>query len=85
MTLTEDGLHFRREGDHWRCVEHPDLVMLRGGGYEVDGQGFAPLCVALTDRDSAEVVRGNPGAARPTHAADSIGTLSALTPESLCE
>ena len=43
MILTELGLHFRKHGDRWRCVEHPELVMLRGGGYEVDGQGFNSL------------------------------------------
>jgi len=30
MILTEDGLHFAKEGDLWRCVEYPELVMLRG-------------------------------------------------------
>jgi hypothetical protein len=32
MILTEYGLHFAKEGDRWRCVEEPDLAMLRGGG-----------------------------------------------------
>jgi hypothetical protein len=31
MILTEDGLHLAKGGDLWRCVERPDLVMLRGG------------------------------------------------------
>jgi hypothetical protein len=35
MICTEQGLHFAKEGDHWRCVEHPDLVMLRGGRYQI--------------------------------------------------
>jgi len=30
MILTEYGLHFAKDGDRWRCVEHPELVMLRG-------------------------------------------------------
>ena len=31
MTFCADyGLHFAKEGDHWRCVELPDVVMLRG-------------------------------------------------------
>ena len=38
MIVTEHGLQFRREGDRWRCVEHPELVMLGGGGlYALDG------------------------------------------------
>ena len=43
MILTEQGLHFSKVGDRWRCAEYPDLVMLRGGGYEVDGQGLDTL------------------------------------------
>jgi hypothetical protein len=30
ILCAEYGLHFTREGDHWRCVEWPDLMMLRG-------------------------------------------------------
>jgi hypothetical protein len=26
----EYGPHFAKEGGHWRCVELPDLLMLRG-------------------------------------------------------
>ena len=29
ISCAEYGLHFAREGDHWRCVEYPDLLMLR--------------------------------------------------------
>jgi hypothetical protein len=25
-------LQFQRDGDRWRCVEHPDLLMLGGAG-----------------------------------------------------
>lgn len=32
MLVLEHGLRFRREGDRWRCVEHPELVMLSGAG-----------------------------------------------------
>lgn len=32
-----EGLHFRREGEDWRCVEHPTVRMMRGGGYMLDG------------------------------------------------
>jgi hypothetical protein len=31
MILTECGLHFAGDGDRWRRVERPDLLMLRGG------------------------------------------------------
>jgi hypothetical protein len=32
MIFTEHGLHFAKKGDYWRCVEWPELVMLRGRG-----------------------------------------------------
>lgn len=35
--LSERRLHFRKDGDHWRGAEYPDRVILRGGGYELDG------------------------------------------------
>ena len=47
MIVTELGLHFVRDGDRWRCNEYPDLGMLRGGGYEVDGQGLDTLAGAV--------------------------------------
>lgn len=47
MIPTELGLHFRRDGDCWRCVERPGLLMPRGGGYEVEGQGFHSLAEAV--------------------------------------
>jgi hypothetical protein len=47
MILTEYGLHFAREGDRWRCVERPELVMLHGGRYQVEGLEFDPLVEAL--------------------------------------
>jgi hypothetical protein len=46
VILTEFGLHFTREGDHWRCVEHPALVMLPGDRYEVEGREFDTLAEA---------------------------------------
>jgi hypothetical protein len=47
MILTELGLHVRKDGDRWRCAEWPELVMLRGGRYEVDGRGFNSLAEAV--------------------------------------
>ena len=55
MILTELGLHFVRDGDRWRCGEYPDLVMLRGGGYEVDGQGLDTLAGALAKTEPSAV------------------------------
>jgi hypothetical protein len=66
MILTELGLHFTREGDRWRCVAHPDLVMLSSDRYDADGQGFATPFLALLDRHRADFVQRNPGAARST-------------------
>ena len=48
ILCAEHGLHFAKEGDHWRCVERPDLVMLPGPEhYRVGGQAFATLDAAL--------------------------------------
>ena len=38
MILTEESLNFRREGDRWRSVEHPELLMLEGGVFVIDGE-----------------------------------------------
>jgi hypothetical protein len=39
MIVTEHGLQFRREGNRWRCVEHPELLMLGGVGlYALAGE-----------------------------------------------
>ena len=39
MIVTEHGLQFRRDGECWRCVEHPELVMLGGAGlYALAGE-----------------------------------------------
>jgi hypothetical protein len=43
MILTEGGLHFAKDGDHWRCVEHPDLAMLRGGRYRAGEREYGSL------------------------------------------
>lgn len=46
MILTEYGLHSTREGDRWRCVEWPGLVM-RGDRYEGEGREFDALAEVL--------------------------------------
>lgn len=47
MILTEYGLHFAKDGDRWRCVDWPDLVMLPNDPDEVDGQRFDTLAEAV--------------------------------------
>ena len=47
MIRTEYGLHFVKDGDHWRCMEHPELVMLRGRRYRVGERTFGSLDEAL--------------------------------------
>jgi len=43
----EYGLHSIKDGDHWRCVELPDVVMLRGERYRLGDREFATLTEAL--------------------------------------
>ena len=51
MIVTEHGLQFRRDGDRWRCVEHPELLMLSGAGLFVlaseEDRTFSDLQEAL--------------------------------------
>jgi len=47
MIYTEHGLRFTKGGDSWRCVEHPDLVMLRGERRRVGERTFGSLHEAL--------------------------------------
>ena len=37
MIVTELGLCFRHEGTHWRCIEKPELLLLPGGEYALEG------------------------------------------------
>lgn len=56
MILTETGRHFRRdrEAGVWRCVEHPELLMLPGGRYTVAGREFESLADALLQNGLVE-------------------------------
>jgi hypothetical protein len=36
--VTEHGLTFARAADAWRCVERPELLMLRSGRYHFEGR-----------------------------------------------
>jgi hypothetical protein len=36
VIFTEYGLHFAKDGDHWRCVDWPELVMLCGERYQLN-------------------------------------------------
>lgn len=47
MILTEYGLRFAKDGDHWRCVEYPALLMLWGERYRVGGRTSTTLCEAV--------------------------------------
>jgi hypothetical protein len=47
ILVAEYGLHFVKEGDRWRCVARPELVMLPGERFQVDGQGFDSLAEAV--------------------------------------
>ena len=48
----EYGLHFTRDGDHWRCVEYPDLLMLPGERYRVGDRTVGSLDEALRHLDA---------------------------------
>jgi hypothetical protein len=67
MILTEQGLHFTRADDAWRCVERPELLMLRSGRYRIEGceQEFPTLAAVLAAEMESEEVPPEPGAARP--------------------
>ena len=54
MILTEEGLRFRREGDHWRCVEHPEILRLPDLRNGIDGR---PESYA-TAREALDVFTG---------------------------
>jgi hypothetical protein len=54
----EYGLHFAKDGDHWCCVEYPDLVMLRGPErYRVGERTFGSLGKALLDLGAKALTR----------------------------
>jgi hypothetical protein len=67
MILTETGLHFRCDGDRWRCVEYPALVMLPGSGYEVAGQQFDMLAAAVAHQTGAAALPSRPTDRRHRH------------------
>jgi hypothetical protein len=46
MILTKYGLHFRKDGDGWRCLEWFALAMLRGERHLVEGQEFESVAEA---------------------------------------
>ena len=47
MILTEYRLHFAKDGDHWRCVEFPEPLMLPSERYRVGERTFGSLDEAL--------------------------------------
>jgi len=51
------GLHFAKDGDHWRCVEYPGLLMLSGcERYCVRGPSFGSLDEALRHLKASEAI-----------------------------
>ena len=54
ILIAEHGLHFRREGDRWRCVEHPALELLPGGVYLIGDRRFPDVADALAEVKMAE-------------------------------
>ena len=58
MIVTEAGLHFRREGTRWCCLEHPELEMLPGSGlYVLAGEDDLTFFDA---RDAIKRIEGGP-------------------------
>jgi hypothetical protein len=49
ILCAEYELHFAKDGDHWRCVEWPELRALPGERYRFGEREFATL-------DSAQVM-----------------------------
>jgi hypothetical protein len=47
-------MHFAKDGDHWRCVEHPGLLALRDERYRVGERTFASLGEALRHVNASE-------------------------------
>jgi hypothetical protein len=68
MLVTEHGFTFIFAADVWRCVERPELLMLRSGRYRIEGrkQEFPTSDAALAAELESEEGRLEPGAARPT-------------------
>jgi hypothetical protein len=56
MILTEEGLNFRRDGAHWRCVEHPQILRLADRRHVIEGR---PESYA-TAREAHDVLTGRP-------------------------
>jgi hypothetical protein len=61
MILTEAGIRFTHEGNHWRCVEYPDLLMLRGERYCVGDREFTTLGEAVRHLSGAAAVSSSAG------------------------
>ena len=62
ILCAEYGLRSAKEADHWRCIELPDVVMLRGvERYRVGDRTFGSLDEALRHLPGQRVsVAGNP-------------------------
>jgi hypothetical protein len=65
ILCAEHGLRFAKEGDHWRCVEHPGLVMLRGDRYQLNDATLATGSLSLKGVGIAYILRCGKTAAGP--------------------
>jgi len=54
MINTEDGLHFAKDGDDWRCVECPAVTMRPGERYRAGERTFGSLNDALRHLEARE-------------------------------
>ena len=87
MIFTEENLTFRREGDRWRSIEHPELLMLEGGllGVAVRRE-LAQRASAFAPAAEPQDSDSDPGA-RPGWVGSSVGQdsepvpLSRLSPQ----
>ena len=70
MITTEQGFTFSRDGDSWRCLEHPALRMYADGSYGIEGE---PHRYPSASRALAEL-RGEEPAAAPQHTRRSRAT-----------
>ena len=66
ILCAEVGLQFAKDGDHWRCVEHPGLVMLRGDHYRVWERAFGSVDEALRHLAAREAINPRSAAAPPS-------------------
>ncbi len=85
MIFTEENLTFRREGDRWRSIERPELLMLEGGllGVAVRrelAQRASAFVPAAEPQDSDSDPGARPGSVRLERGAG-LGTGAPQSPQ----